>query len=126
MSSRPLNRSWHCSSSGWGCKRTRVVEVKRIVTVAPDQCFEDAAYGEFQFGIANLDIGVDNGFGSPLASHRVQETLNAHLATKRVVETDVCISSVSGGIDIRVEGGSKSGAGGIVLSKGVEGDAFVH
>ena len=100
--------------------------MKGIVAVTPDECFQEAAYRKFEFRIAYLDIGIDNGLGGPLACHGVLEALDAKLGAKDAAETDVSIASIVGGADIRIVSRTKDGVGGIVLSEGMEGNGIAE
>ena len=100
--------------------------MKGIVAVTPDECFQEAAYRKFEFRIAYLDIGIDNGLGGPLACHGVLEALDAKLGAKDAAETDVSITSIVGGVDIRIVSRTKDGVGGIVLSEGMEGNGIAE
>jgi hypothetical protein len=119
-----LNRTGHVA---WlGSLRTRIVEMKGIVAVTPDECFQEAAYRKFKLRIAYLDIGIDNGLGGPLACHGVLEALDAKFGAKDTAETNVSIASIIGGVDIRIVSRTKDGVGGIVLSEGMEGNGIAE
>ena len=92
----------------------------------PNKCLENASNGKFQFRPAYLNVGIDDGFGGPLTCHGVHESSNAYFTAEGITKTDVGIASIGGCVNIGIEGWSKYGIGGIILSKGVEGNGIAH
>ena len=94
-------------------------EVHGIVAVAPNKFLQQTAKGQLNFRVANLDVGIDNRFGSPFACHGIHIPTHSDVGSEDVAETDVGITAKGGGVNVRAHGRSDHHPVGIVGSEGV-------
>lgn len=98
-------------------------ELPLMVLMSPDELLEQVAKGHFQLGtVIELDIGVDDGHGLPLASHGVQVATHAYVGAEVLAETDVGIAAVGGAVDVGTHGRVYHHLLGIVVAEGVQGN----
>ena len=117
------NRNRVLGSSGssldrWAAHWVRT-EVHGIVAVAPNQFLQQTAKGQLNLRVANLDVGIDNRFGSPFACHGIHISTHSDVGSEDIAETDVGITAKGGGVNVRAHGRSNHHLVGIIGSEGV-------
>ena len=112
----PWLRCWHGSG----------LETERIISVAPNGCFQQIADGQFQFHpLADAEIGRNNRFCSPAAGHRIHIASDTDIRAETVVEADVGIAAISGGIHEWAKTRCNNGIARKIIAESIERDGSV-